>query len=450
MSETNWRVGVVGGGPAGLTAALRLQRAGARVTVYEARPQVGGRTWTDRLDGCGIDTGAQLFGSMYRRFLALAAEVGLRERLRRAPGRDALLRGGRVHEVVYGSVSSMLASGGLPFATKMRLGATYLPFLTRHAGALELDAPERASFAGLDGESLAAWGGRELGRDFVEYLGYPQLAAYYGALPEETSAGFYHILAQHGTSVEVMALEGGAGAFCERLAALLREGGAEVRLEAEVAAVRAGAGEGVEIEGRGWSERAEAAVVATPAPAASALLHGAPPTLGAWLREVRYRPAVSLALALRRPLPVRWFGLSFPREASRAVAAVCVQGNKPAGLVPPERGAVVVLAAPEAAPSLLEREGREILAALLPDVAAAVPGVEGEITGARIYRWPEGHAVFYPGYLGRLAAFRGGGIEGEGPVAVAGDYLYSPTVEGAVASGEAAAARLLHRRPSRA
>src|SRR5690606_15073401 len=107
-----------------------------------------------------IDAGAQLVGSMYTRVTALVEELGLAARLHRAPRRDALWRGGRAHEVVYGSVSSMLASGGLGAWTKLRLGTSYLPFLNRHASALDLHAPEAAAAAGLDGESITEWGRR--------------------------------------------------------------------------------------------------------------------------------------------------------------------------------------------------------------------------------------------------------------------------------------------------
>ena len=41
------RIAVVGSGPAGMTAAYRLQQAGHAVEVLEARDVVGGRTHAD-------------------------------------------------------------------------------------------------------------------------------------------------------------------------------------------------------------------------------------------------------------------------------------------------------------------------------------------------------------------------------------------------------------------
>ena len=53
------RVVVIGGGIAGLTAAFRLQQAGASVFVLEAAGRPGGRLTTDTVDGYVIERGTQ-------------------------------------------------------------------------------------------------------------------------------------------------------------------------------------------------------------------------------------------------------------------------------------------------------------------------------------------------------------------------------------------------------
>ena len=73
-------VAVVGGGFAGLMAARTLCRQGVDVTVFEARPQVGGRVLSDYGSfsaGRITEAGAELVGSIHTRWCALAIEYGL-------------------------------------------------------------------------------------------------------------------------------------------------------------------------------------------------------------------------------------------------------------------------------------------------------------------------------------------------------------------------------------
>ncbi|HEX2095352.1 MAG TPA: NAD(P)/FAD-dependent oxidoreductase [Longimicrobiaceae bacterium] len=442
MNRPSLRVAVIGAGPSGAAAAHTLARGGASVTVFEARPGVGGRTWTDGVDGFRVDPATQLVGSMYVEFFRLLQEAGGGALAVRSVGRDALRRRGRTHEVVYGNVASMLASGALPLTLKMRLGASYLPFLSRHGEVLEMHALERAVGAGLDRESIAAWGAREMGRDFVEYLAYPLLATGYGVAPEETTAALYHMLARYGTTVQIFALRGGAGGFCEALLAGVRERGGEVRLSAPVERVEPAGGR-VRVVAGGQGREFDRAVVALPAPRACAVLAGSP--LADRLAGVRMRPTVSLALFLDRPAGVRWFGLSFPRGEARSVAAVCVEENKGPGLVPEGKGLLVVFPTPETGERLAEAEPRRVAEALLPEVVEALPAVRGRIARAETYRWPEGWTLFPPGYLTGLGELRRVAQQGEGGIVLAGDYLYAPTVEGAVTAGVRAAEQVLKR-----
>ncbi len=73
------KVAVVGGGLGGLMAARTLARWGVKVTVYEARAQVGGRVLSDSTFAKGriTEAGAELVGSIHTRWCALAKEYGL-------------------------------------------------------------------------------------------------------------------------------------------------------------------------------------------------------------------------------------------------------------------------------------------------------------------------------------------------------------------------------------
>ena len=59
MAEITRDVLIVGAGAAGLTAANDLRKAGLSVVVVEARDRVGGRLWTDVIDGATLEIGGQ-------------------------------------------------------------------------------------------------------------------------------------------------------------------------------------------------------------------------------------------------------------------------------------------------------------------------------------------------------------------------------------------------------
>jgi oxygen-dependent protoporphyrinogen oxidase len=72
---------VVGGGIAGLTAALELAEGGAPVTVVEAAERFGGKITTNRVDGLVVEAGADSFLSTKPAGLALVGRLGITDRL---------------------------------------------------------------------------------------------------------------------------------------------------------------------------------------------------------------------------------------------------------------------------------------------------------------------------------------------------------------------------------
>lgn len=71
---------IIGGGMAGLTAALRLVQAGHEVEIYEGAPRLGGRMWTKRqfnAEGMFCELGGELVDTNHTALIALAKELGV-------------------------------------------------------------------------------------------------------------------------------------------------------------------------------------------------------------------------------------------------------------------------------------------------------------------------------------------------------------------------------------
>lgn len=77
MQNIERDVVVVGAGPAGLTAAHELTKAGRTVAVLEARDRVGGRTWTEQMDGATIEIGGQWISPDQTALYSLIGELGI-------------------------------------------------------------------------------------------------------------------------------------------------------------------------------------------------------------------------------------------------------------------------------------------------------------------------------------------------------------------------------------
>ena len=428
------RVAVVGGGAAGLSAAVKLVELGATVTLFEQHQTLGGRARSESIDGCVVDTGAQLFGSGFDALFDFATRVGARDSLVRSPGRDAVWRGGRIHHITYGNVASMVTSTALPASLKLKLATRYVPFLLRHAGDLDASDPLARGGDMLEGESVAEWGMRELGRDFVELLAYPLLGAYYGGTPEATSVVLYHALARAGLDVTVHAVRGGTGALFEKASQALRHRGADIRLGTAVSRVEAER-ETVSIDG----EQFDGAVIAMP-PRAAQSIFDVDHATRVWLEGVRYVPSAVLALVLNQRIRASYFGLSIPRgEPGSDLVAVCLQQQKTDGLVPVEKSLLICMGAPDVNDELITAP-EVAVTRMIESVEQILPGTRSMVTRAKLYRHVDGYPLIYPGYLKHLRRFP---LTAQTKrVMLAGDYLVAPTVEGAIRSGARSAQQL--------
>jgi squalene-associated FAD-dependent desaturase len=149
------RVLVVGGGLAGITAALDCAAAGARVTLVEVRRRLGGAAYSFERDGMQLDNGQHVFLRCCTAYRALLARLGS-ERLTTVQPRL------EIPVLKPGHAPVLLRRGPLPAPAQLAGALARYPHLTlierlgaaRAALALtRIDPDDRT----LDAQTFGAW-----------------------------------------------------------------------------------------------------------------------------------------------------------------------------------------------------------------------------------------------------------------------------------------------------
>lgn len=140
-------IAILGAGLSGLAAARKLQAAGKRVIVLEARDRVGGRSYSVSLGGSPVDLGGQWIGPTQDRVIALARGLGLATFPQHHAGKRLLELDGKIKEY-RGTIPKV------PILHSIEAGITLarLEIMARRVSAEEPWTSEQ-----WDGESLAAW-----------------------------------------------------------------------------------------------------------------------------------------------------------------------------------------------------------------------------------------------------------------------------------------------------
>jgi oxygen-dependent protoporphyrinogen oxidase len=107
---------VVGGGIAGLVFARDVARAGRRVIVLEASERVGGQVRRHTVAGIQLDAGAESFATRGGTVVALAAELGLEDRIVAPSAASAWLYAATGRAMPLPS-TSILGIPGVPLAS---------------------------------------------------------------------------------------------------------------------------------------------------------------------------------------------------------------------------------------------------------------------------------------------------------------------------------------------
>ncbi|MEI5521130.1 protoporphyrinogen oxidase [Streptomyces brasiliscabiei] len=422
---------VIGAGIAGLAAAHGLLDRGARVTVLEASDRVGGKLLPGEIAGARVDLGAESMLARRPEAVALAREVGLADRLRPpATATASLWTRGALRPMPKGHVM------GVPGTASALAGVLSAEGLAR----IERDADLPRTEVGDDvavGEYVAA----RLGREVVDRLVEPLLGGVYAgdayrismrsAVPQLFEAARTHTslteavrgiqeraAASQQTGPVFMGIEGGIAQLPLAVAESVRGRGAEIRTRTPVTELRREAGGGWRVVTGGTGSgagpearvlRADAVIVAVPAPAAAGLLRAEAPEAAAELSGVEYASMALVTLAYRRAgltLP-EGSGFLVPPVDGRTIKASTFSSRK-WGWIADENPDLLVLRTSVGRygeTAILEHEDPHLVEVSRTDLRAAT-GLTATPLETRVTRWDGGLPQYPVGHHARVARVR--------------------------------------------
>jgi oxygen-dependent protoporphyrinogen oxidase len=466
-------VAVVGGGIAGLAAAHRLGTLGARVTLLESSPVLGGKLARGDLAGLPVDTGAESLLNRRPEAVDLAREVGLGADVRHPePGPAAVWSRGALRALpptVLGVPSD------LPALARSRVVSG--PGVAR--AAFDRVMPRTGDPERPDEVSVGAYVARRLGTEVRDRLLEPLLGGVYAGHADELSlaAAAPQVLALARARGSLLAaarrarrqaadtpagpvfagLVGGVSRLAETVAAAATSAGVTVRTGATVRSVtgldpRAGGPRWRLLVGR--ADRPEqvdvdAVVLATPAAPTERLLRTEVPAAARELALIDYASVAVVSLAVRagavsRPPPGPGF-LVPPVEGRSAKAATfsSAKWRWVAEQAAREHGAgttvVRVSFGRHREVEVLQRDDAELVALAAGELADTV-GLRGRPLDARVDRWGGGLPQYAVGHLGRVSRVEAA-VGAVGGLEVCGAAYHGMGVAACVADGRAAAER---------
>ncbi|MEJ7585338.1 MAG: protoporphyrinogen oxidase [Acidimicrobiales bacterium] len=462
-------VAVVGGGIAGLTAALRLHQRGARVTIIEADTHLGGKLRTTPFAGRLVDEGADAFLLRVPWALDMCRELGIEGELVNPGSRTAYIYSrGKLHPLppqLMGVPTDLdaVAEGGL-------LSDEGLDRLGRD---LTL-APTPLA----DGDdTVAAVVERRLGPEVLERLVDPLIGginagdtrrlSLRAAVPQLDAAArdlahpslveacrAQQSRSEMGPEAPIFASpSAGMGRLVGAVTSALE--GVAVRVGTRVDALGpdpAGGGSILHLDD-GSSMQADAVVVAVPPHVGAPLLREVAGTASALLAGVEHASVAIVTLAVRRDDIARSLdasGFLVPRVEHLALTACSWTSAKWHHLGPGHGDGTEIVRASvgrHGSTEALDLGDDDLIARVLDDLAVTM-ALRGAPTEVRVSRWPQGFPQYAPGHLERIDE-----VERLLPhrVALAGAGLRGVGVPACIRSGNEAADRIAgHLHPARA
>lgn len=288
-------VGILGGGITGLTAAFYLLRAGARVTVIEARPQLGGLATFFDFGPFHWDKFYHCILTSDRPLLKLIEDLGLADEMRWTETKVGFYSANALHSM--SSTWDFLRFPVLSLWEKFRLGLGIL-YASRIRDGRRLESLP-----------VADWLIRIFGRGNYEKMWRPLLKCKLGGCREEASAAFiwatifrlYSTREKGASQKERLGyVRGGYRTVIHRLIGEIERMGGKILTGLPVEEIRSRPGGGLDFLTPNGVMSFDEAIATAPSKVLASLVPELSPAYLAKLTKVKYLGVVCAVLLLKR------------------------------------------------------------------------------------------------------------------------------------------------------
>ena len=300
------RVGIIGGGAAGLAAAYELTKQGHYAEVFEVAPFLGGQASTFDVGGGRLERGYHHLFVSDTAITELINELGLGHKLAWLESKVGLYHSGRIWD--FATPLDLLRFKPLSLAQRIRLGLwTFALQKTRN-------------WQKFEGITAQDWLTRHLGQEIYQTIWEPMLRGKFGEFYSQVSMAWlwgkiYLRVASRRNALQKERLGYPMGSFGEvfdRLEVRIIQQGGAVHLSSRVSRVVVddGVAVGLEVQLSGQEPAVksyDAVIATTPSYVFTRLVPQMPQDYLDKLVNVRYLSAVLMILTLDRPLSGKYW-----------------------------------------------------------------------------------------------------------------------------------------------
>jgi protoporphyrinogen oxidase len=306
------RVGIIGGGVAGLAAAYHLTKEGHFAEVFEVAPFLGGQASTFDVFGGRLERGYHHLFVSDTEIADLIQEIGLDDKLAWLESSVGFYHGGKVWD--FASPMDLLRFKPLPFLDRIRVGLwTFILQKTK-------------SYSKFEGVTAKDWLSKRMGRRGYEVIWEPLLRGKFGEYYDKIGMTWIwnkvtlRVASRKGAGqVEHLGYPMGSfGEVIDVLAERIAQQGGVVHTSASVTQIIEADGSAtamdVKLEGGETERREYDAIIATiPSYVFTRLAPAMPPEYQSKLENVDYLSAILMVLVMDRPFTNKyWMNIADP------------------------------------------------------------------------------------------------------------------------------------------